>query len=249
MDELVVPESLAGVDIHRHQAVGEQIITVMVSTVVVVRRHLGRKIDDTELRVGADLSPHAGVAGVTPRVVAVFVGPRNRVEDPLALAAVSVEATNITLHALHGPCRATGQMGGAHNDRVTSDERCGMKPDLAGHGVEVLIHGLLEVDDAVGAKVVIANAGGRVEHDELVAGGHVDDLTDAAVVPIRRPRQDSRRGAAAPRSPSSRRCIQRSSPLSASTVTTERREPAVVKIAQIGKPPPLAVRRAEVRPW
>ena len=105
-------------------------------------------------------------------------------ENPLALATASVKAANMAFYVSHRPCRAPGQMGGADNDRVASDKRRGMQPDLASHRVEVLVHGLLEVDHAVGTKVVRAEAGGRVEHDELVAGCDVDDSPDPAVVPV-----------------------------------------------------------------
>ena len=96
----------AGIEVDGDEAIGEQIVAVPVSTVVVVGRHLGREIRDPELEVGADLPPHSCVAGIAPRfieprVVAELVGAGNGVKNPLALTGPRVVAADIPLLSQH----------------------------------------------------------------------------------------------------------------------------------------------------
>ena len=139
--------------------------------------------------VDRHLAPDAGVAGVAPGlvqpgVVAELVGARHRVEDPLPLAGARVEPADVPLDVLQGPRRAARQMRGADQNRVAGDDRRGVQADLAGHQVDVLVHALFQVDDAVGAEAGEPLPGRQVQPDQLISGGDIKDLSRAAVVSI-----------------------------------------------------------------
>ena len=192
MDDLEVPQPVAGVDVHGDDGVREEVVAVPVAAVVVVGRHLGRQVDDAELEIRADLPPDSGVAGVAPRVVqptvvAEFVRARDRVEDPLAGAGVGVEAADVPLGVPHRARRAPGDVRRADDDRVAGHERGGVQPDLAGQRIDLLIHVLHQVDDAVLAKARETLARPGVQADQPVARRDVEDLAVAAVVAIGQP--------------------------------------------------------------
>ena len=91
VDELEVPEALAGLQIDGDEALAEQIVAGPMAAEVVAGRNLDRQVRDAELFVDGHLRPDAGVAGVgprvlQPRVVAELAGLRNGVEDPEPLA-------------------------------------------------------------------------------------------------------------------------------------------------------------------
>ena len=73
-------------------------------------------------------------------------------------------------------------MRGADQNRVAGDDRCGVQADLARDQIDVLIHVLLEVDDAIGAEALYPPPGGGVKGDELISRGDVEDLARTAVV-------------------------------------------------------------------
>ena len=73
------------------------------------------------------------------------------------------------------------------DDRVAGDHGCGVQADLTGDRIDLLVHVLHQIDDAVGAEIGNTPAGGGVEHDEAVSGCHVDDLPRPTVVAIRQP--------------------------------------------------------------
>ena len=84
-----------------------------------------------------------------------------------------------------------------------------------------------QVHHAIVAEDGHALAGLGVQLDQPIARGDIDMRASIAVAPVGRPRPESWRGAAAPRAPSFSPCTQFSSPVSASSATTARREPAV----------------------
>ena len=160
------------------------------AAVVVVRRHLRRQIHDAQLQVRADLAPHPRVARVAPRivqprVVAVLVGARNRVEDPLANARRRVEAPHVALRVAHRPRRAPRHVRRAHHHRVARHQRRRVQADLPRQRVDVLIHVLHQVHDAVVAEIGQPRARLRVQPDQPVARRHVEDLPVAPVVAVR----------------------------------------------------------------
>ena len=189
VDELVVPQPLTGLEIHRDEAVGEQVVAVTMPTVIVVGRHLGGEVGDAELLVDAHLTPGSCVTRVSPRlvepgVVAELVGSGNRVKDPPAFAGTCVESANVALDVLHGPRRAAREMCGADQECVTGDDGRGVQADLACDQIDVLIHVLLEVDDPVGAEAGDPLPGCGVERDELIPRGDVEDLPRTPIVSV-----------------------------------------------------------------
>ena len=145
-----------------------------------------------QLEVDAGLPPHPGVAGVPPRVVqpsvvAELVGAGKGVEDPLPLAGVGVEPADVALGVAHGHGGAAGHVGGPDDDGVAGHQRRGVQADGAAQRVDLLVHVPHQVDDAVLAEARDALPRRRVQRDHSVAGGDVDDLPVAAVVPVREP--------------------------------------------------------------
>src|SRR5262245_36585833 len=67
--ELEVPLPLAGLQIDADQALRKEVVPWAVTAVVVGRWRFDRQVDETEILVHADLSPHTDVAIGRPRVV------------------------------------------------------------------------------------------------------------------------------------------------------------------------------------
>src|SRR5436190_24285836 len=100
MDRLVVPPAFAGLDLEGDETLVEERVARPVAAVVIAGRHFDADVDETELQVGAELRPGAGVAvsrrGILePRVVAVLTGRGNRVEDPQPPAGFHVVAPDV----------------------------------------------------------------------------------------------------------------------------------------------------------
>ena len=81
MDQLVVPDALAGLRVEAHEARAVEIVAVALAAPDVGERRLGRQIDVAELGVGRHRRPNAGVAralgrAVEPRLVAGLAAPR-----------------------------------------------------------------------------------------------------------------------------------------------------------------------------
>ena len=89
MEHLEVPHPLARAQVDGDQALGEQVATRAVPTVVVGRRRVERHVDVTELGVDAHHRPDADLSGLAPRiaapgVVAELVTLGDRVEGSTA---------------------------------------------------------------------------------------------------------------------------------------------------------------------
>ena len=102
MDELLMPDALAGSRIEAHEAAREQVVAGPMAAVEVAGRRLDRQIDVAELFVGGERRPDRRVAGirpriVQPRVVAELARLRNGVEGPQPLARADVEAADVAL--------------------------------------------------------------------------------------------------------------------------------------------------------
>src|SRR6185295_11687369 len=124
--------------------------------------------------------PHAGVAGVRPRillprVVAVLAGERNRVEDPETLSGARVVTADETFLVNAALRLSAGQMRRADDDDVLGDRRSGVQSHLADGQVDRLIVVLFQIDDALLAESGRGNAGLRVERDHAIARRDVDD--------------------------------------------------------------------------
>ena len=200
VNRLEVPRALAGLKVDGHDAVREQVVAGPVPPVEVAGGRLHRQVDVAQLGVDGHLTPHPGIARVAPRVgqprvVAELVGAGNRVEDPLPFAGPGVVAPDVPGRLLLRGRRDPGEVGGADDDDAVGDDRGGVQADLAGHGVELLVEALLQVDQAVLAEVRGPPAGPGVQRDEPVAGSDVEDHPVAPVVPVRQaaPREPPRR--------------------------------------------------------
>src|SRR6185295_2333215 len=113
VDELVMPLPLAGLQVDGDEALAEEPAARAMAAVIVAGRHFDRQVGQTELFIDGDLRPHAGVAGVRPRValprvVAEFARQRDGVEDPEPFAGAHVEAAYVAFlvaAALRVPAR------------------------------------------------------------------------------------------------------------------------------------------------
>ena len=176
MNELAVPAALAAACVERHDGLGEEVRSRPMTAVEVVVGRLHRQIDETEIRIGAEHGPHAGVAGDAPRVFAPggdadLACPRNGVEDPQALAGAHVVAPHVGRRRLasRGPNRSRH----LHHGDVADDGRRRGGAD-AGNGVSLV--GLYQVEPEVDHAVLTERgeepAIARVECDQpAVAGG------------------------------------------------------------------------------
>src|SRR6185295_9651438 len=144
--------------------------------------------------VGGDLVPDADVAVDRPRLllpglVAGLAGTRNGVEGPQLPAGADVEAADQPLGVVVRLRRAAFEHRRAdHHHAVLGDRRRRVQPDLAGLAIDLLLlpdhHLVFQIDDAVAAERRDAYAGSRVEGDEAVAGGDVENPFVAAVGPV-----------------------------------------------------------------
>ena len=118
-------------------------------------------------------------------------------------------------------------MRSPNHNRVARHDRGRVKTDLARHRVEVLVHVLFQIDDTVSPKPLYPPTGTCVEQHQLIPRCDVDDLPVPAIVAIRKTatREPARGGLA------TRAFIKSvhpsSSPVPASTATTDRRVPTV----------------------
>ncbi len=189
VDELVVPDPLAGFQVERDQAFGEQVVARTMTAEEIVGGCLHRQIDDAELLVDAHLAPHADVAGVGPRVVqpgviAEFAGPRNGVEDPHLLAGADVEAAHESLFMFR--LGRAGRVSGADDDGVLRNHRCRVQAHFAGDQVDGLVVVFFQIDLAVLAESTHRESGSGVERNHHEAGRDVDHtMIVASVGPVR----------------------------------------------------------------
>ena len=204
MDRLVVPLALTGREIQREDALAEEPVARPVAAVVIAGRHLDAHVDGVELLIDAHLRPHAGVAGVgprilEPRIVAELAGARHGMKDPAALAGAHVVGAHIANHRLVVARRAALDVRRTDDDGVLRNDRRGVQSDLVVQLVDLLIVVLLQIDDAVHAEGGDAMTSSRIERDHLVSGRDVNDPCFLAVAPVREPaaRQLSRRHLAA----------------------------------------------------
>lgn len=79
-------------------------------------------------------------------------------------------------------------MGGANQHDILGDHRRAVPRDLALNGIELLVRIFLQIDDAVEAEVFEWSTGLRIEPDQLIANGDVEDaLVALAVGPVADP--------------------------------------------------------------
>ena len=101
MQQLVMPEALAGAQVEREQRVAEQVVPFAIAAPEIERRRAEREISDAALLVDRELGPRVRAAGGLPRigrprVVAELARPRNRVERPDEPAGQHVERADVS---------------------------------------------------------------------------------------------------------------------------------------------------------
>src|SRR6202012_5208839 len=99
MNELKMPQPLAGARVQRHERIAEQVLPLAISTVKIVAGRSERNINDAALFIQRHFAPVLnaayGLPGIRrPSVVSEFTGMRNRVEYPREFACVHVERAN-----------------------------------------------------------------------------------------------------------------------------------------------------------
>ena len=157
VDELLVPEALAGVGVERQQAIGEQIRTVAVAAPEIRLGRFGGHVEDAALLIEREAGPVRHGAGRLvpirrPGMVAVFARVRDRVEDPTQLAVAHVVGAD-------GP----GAAGESADD------------------VQILVDHARCVDDYAGRALAVGDLDGGAEMDRAVLSKGGDQLAGLCV--------------------------------------------------------------------
>ena len=188
VDELVVPDALAGGCLQTDDAVGKEIVAGALAAVEIVARRADGQIDITQLRVGTHHRPDISAAKILPRLVAPglvakFALLRNRLEDPELLARVFVKAAHVARrHILrHRPTAHIGN-GGADDDHVADDD--GRRNKGVVFAIDLAVQTLRQIDAAAVAKSQIGQTRLGVERIEIGAAGAKDDALLCALVPV-----------------------------------------------------------------
>src|SRR5579872_6241763 len=126
-----MPLADSGLEIDGDYAFSEQPVAGAMAAVVIAGGKLDRQKRQAQLFVDADLTPHAGVAGVIggiafPSVVAELAGFWDGVEDPQAFAGAHVEGAHETFHVGLAARDAAGAVRGAYDDGVVRDDGRGV---------------------------------------------------------------------------------------------------------------------------
>ena len=101
MQQLVVPEALAGAKVERQQRIAEQVVPFAIAAPQIEGRRAEREIPDATLLVDRELGPRVRAAGGLPRigrpgVVAELARARNRVERPDEPAGQHIEGADVS---------------------------------------------------------------------------------------------------------------------------------------------------------
>src|SRR5262245_42733371 len=195
MHQLEMPLSLPGPQIDADDAFREQMVSGTMTAVVIRRRRFNGQVDEAELFIDGDLRPHTGIAVhrpriVLPRFVAKFAGTGDRVERPQQFAGAYVERAHDAFGVV---VRADGRpfTERRSDDRhVIPNRRRGMPPNLSFLEIDrlaVAVHSAnFQINDAVVTKRADRRAVFRIQLDQAVTRGHVQNaFIAAAVSPIR----------------------------------------------------------------
>ena len=198
VDELKVPLAHTRLQIHRHEAVGEEVVTGTPATVEVRRGCFDGQVDQAQLLVHRHLIPDAGIAverpGVLlPRVVAELAGSRNRVKVPEPSPCPDVERLDDALGVVVGFRRVPFPECRADDHDAVRDGGRGVETNLARDEVDRLAGaehgGRFQIHRAVLAERGNPHACPGVERDQLEARRDVEDpfvaVAGSAVGPVR----------------------------------------------------------------
>ena len=127
VDQLLVPDHLAGLDVQADQRAREEVVAGPVSAVDVVGGRFHAQVHVAQRRIGAERAPDAGVAGVLRRIAQPRLGAGlalawNGVERPQLLPRADVEGHDVALHVGDVDAAARRQRGADH-DHVVRDHR------------------------------------------------------------------------------------------------------------------------------
>src|SRR5262249_26009722 len=150
-----------------------------VTAVVVGRGRFDGQVDETEILVHADLTPHTDVAIGRPRVVLPGIAARfQRAWDGVELPELFPRARVKRPHqAFRVVVRSDGRAfpeRGPDNDNIAGNCRCGMHADFTALEIDLLVDAAhdtdLQIDGAILAERGDERTGLRVQLDESVAG-------------------------------------------------------------------------------
>ena len=136
VNELLVPDHLAGLDIQADERVGIQVGAGTMAAVSVVGRRFGGEVHVSQLVIGRERTPHADVAGVVrrsvqPGLVAGLAFARDGVEDPELLAGANVERQDVALDVFLVRAGAALRQRRTDDDHIVGDDRRRTVADLA----------------------------------------------------------------------------------------------------------------------
>ena len=195
----------AGLEVHSHQRLGEQIVAGPVAAVMIRCWRFDREIHEAELFVHGDLGPHAHISVRRPRVVfprlaPVFSGTRNRVEPPDLLARPHVERAHEPLRVVVRRYRRAFSERRADDDDIADDGRRGVHANFSSLEIDLRADAFhdahFQIEDAAVGERCDERAVFRIQLDETITGRHVDDaIVSSSVGPVRHaaPRQLPRR--------------------------------------------------------
>jgi len=185
VDELEVPDDLAGPGVETDDALRIQVVPEPVAAVIVVGRRAGRDVDIAQLRIGAEQPPSIGGAGVAPRLVLPGLVPRlarlgNRMKLPQLAAGAHIEAADVTgrRELIAG---TVGDDRPDHDDVADHQRR---RHQLVVASLDRAAQPLRGVDGAVGAEAGDRPAGPGVDGPEIGIPSRQEDACLPAVRPV-----------------------------------------------------------------
>ena len=171
VNQLIMPLALAGLDIERDHAVGEQIVAWAVGAETVAGGRFGGQIDMPQFRVSGHGRPDSSIAGnsgavVEPGFDTDFTGLGNDVKSPQQFTGLRVKAAHVALDVVFRRRPHGNAMRRTDHDHVVHDER-----RHGGSDVDVLAalaetQALKHVDPAVVAEIRVGQAGFGIERNE-----------------------------------------------------------------------------------
>src|SRR5262245_19981336 len=194
MNLLEVPLANTCLQSNRHDRFGEEVVAGTVAAVFVDGRRFDRQVGEAGFRIDRDLRPHPDVARPLPRsffpgVVAEFTRLRNRVELPDLFAGADIERAHETFRVRAVAIAEAFEHRRADDHHVVDDGGCRVQADFTLLEIDLFVFADddadLQVDDAVLTERRDWLAGLRIELDETIAGGDVDDaFVVSAVGPV-----------------------------------------------------------------
>jgi len=189
MNLLEVPHDLAGAHVEAHKARGIHVVAGTMPPVQIAGRRFDRQVHVAKLVVRRKRRPDAGVARVSPGVVAPCVDVRlprlrNRVESPKFPACLHVEATDEAGNVNHRLGSKPKFQGGPDDDHAVRDHDRRTAADGRQRLEAAAAERPLQIDHAVIAERLNRAAGAGVERHEREPGRDDDDARILAVGPV-----------------------------------------------------------------